>query len=175
MRLPSASWPSTSAAASRRRRTAAGGRAAGRVRPPGSPGTAASGRGAYDFASVQSSPTPTSTTSGGSSSYAPHISSRTSSRTAATSVAGTSSRSSSCTWRTSRAARPSAREPPVDRDHRDLDHVRRGALHDGVDGEPLAERARLTVPRPELRDRPAPAEQGPHLPVALGLLASCAR
>ena len=58
---------------------------------------------------AQSSPTPTSTASGGSSGYAPTISSRTSSRTAETSVSGTSSRSSSCTWRTSRAPRPSSR------------------------------------------------------------------
>src|SRR5207253_7208287 len=43
------------------------------------------------FASCQSSPTPMSTASGGSSGYAPHISSRTSSRIALVSASGTSS------------------------------------------------------------------------------------
>ena len=64
---------------------------------------------AHDLASLQSSPTPISTASGGSSGYARHISSRTSSRTGPTSASGTSSRSSSCTWSTSRAPRPSSR------------------------------------------------------------------
>src|SRR5439155_11691025 len=54
------------------------------------------------LASLQSSPTPMSTPSGGSRSYAPHISERTSSRTALTSASGTSSSSSSWTWRSSR-------------------------------------------------------------------------
>src|SRR6478672_12964873 len=60
------------------------------------------------LASAQLSPTPTSTASAGSRSYAPHISARTSSFTFETSTSGTSSRSSSCTWRTSRALLPSS-------------------------------------------------------------------
>src|SRR5437763_2751648 len=64
---------------------------------------------AHDLVSCQSSPAPTSTASGGSSSYAPHISSRTRSFTAATSFSGASSRSSSWICSTSRAARPSSR------------------------------------------------------------------
>src|SRR5204862_3543634 len=64
---------------------------------------------AHDLASCQSSPAPTSTASGGSSSYPPHISLRTSSLTAATSFSGASSRSSSSISSTSRARPPPAR------------------------------------------------------------------
>jgi hypothetical protein len=49
------------------------------------------------LASCQSSPAPTSTSSGGSSGNAPHISSRRSSFTAETSASGASTSSSSCT------------------------------------------------------------------------------
>ena len=67
-------------------------------------------------------------------------------------------------------ASPLLAQPVVDPDHRDLDHVRRRSLHDRVDGEPLAERARLPVADADLGDRPAPAEQRRHVAVALGLL-----
>ncbi len=70
---------------------------------------------------------------------------------------GTSSSSSSCTWSTSRAPLPSSREPPRDADHRDLDDVRVRALHDEVDGDALAEAARL---RGSTRAARAPAGDG---------------
>ena len=61
-------------------------------------------------------------------------------------------------------------QPVVDPDHRHLDHVGRRALHDRVDREPLAERARLPVADADLRDRPAAAEQRRHVAVPLRLL-----
>ena len=67
-------------------------------------------------------------------------------------------------------ASPLLAQPLVDADHRHLDDVRRRALHDRVDGEPLAERARLPVADADLRNRPAAAEQRRHVAVALGLL-----
>ena len=56
-------------------------------------------------------------------------------------------------------------QPFVDPDHRHLDHVCRCSLHDGVDGEPLAKRARLSVRGAELGDRPPAAEEGRHVAV----------
>ena len=122
------------------------------------------------LASAQLSPTPMSTTSGGSSSKAPHISVLTSSRTALTSDPGTSSSSSSCTWSTRRVARPSSRSRSVNADHRHLDDVRVRPLHDEVDGEALAERAGLAVSGSDLRNGPAPPEQRRHVAVPRRLL-----
>src|SRR5919198_5357492 len=58
----------------------------------------------------------------------------------------------------------------MNRDHRLLDDVRVRPLHDEVDGETLAERARLPVRRTDFRRRPAPAEQARRVAVALRLL-----
>ena len=58
----------------------------------------------------------------------------------------------------------------MDPHHRDLDDVCGGALHHRVDGEPLAQAARLTVRRADLGHRPPPAEQRRHVAVALRLL-----
>ena len=91
------------------------------------------------FAESQSSPTPTSTARGGSSSKQPTISRRTSSVAASISAAGPSNRSSSWICRTSRVSRPDSARASGSR-HRQLDDVRRGALDHGVDGQALAER-----------------------------------
>ena len=60
-------------------------------------------------------------------------------------------------------------EAVVGADHRHLDHVGGGALHDGVDCEPFTEGARLPVRRAQLRDRPPPPEQRRHIAVRGGL------
>src|SRR2546423_226059 len=61
-------------------------------------------------------------------------------------------------------------ERVVGTDHRDLDDVRGRALDDRVDGQALAELARLPVARADLRDLAAAAEQRAHVAVLLGLL-----
>ena len=67
-------------------------------------------------------------------------------------------------------ASPLLPQPLVDAHHRHLDDVGVRALHDEVDREPLAERARLAVRGAELLNRPAPADQARRVAVALGLL-----
>ena len=57
-------------------------------------------------------------------------------------------------------------EPAVDADHRHFDDVGVRALHDEVDREPLAQRPGLAALGPDLRNRPAPAEQAGHVAVS---------
>src|SRR4051794_20774451 len=61
-------------------------------------------------------------------------------------------------------------QPACDVDHRDLDDVRIRALHDEVDGDALAEAARLAVRRADLGYRPTPPEQRRHVAVLLRLV-----
>ena len=67
-------------------------------------------------------------------------------------------------------ASPLLAQPVVDPHHRHLDDVGVRALHDEVDGEPLAERARLPVRGAQLRHRAPPAEQARRVAVARGVL-----
>src|SRR5207247_10008924 len=61
-------------------------------------------------------------------------------------------------------------EAAMDVHHRHLDDVGRRPLHHRVDREPLAERARLPVGRPDLGHRPPPAEERRHMAVPPRLL-----
>ena len=131
-------------------------------------GSSRVGERAY-FASAQLSPAPTSTARGGSSGYAPTISARTSSLTPVTSVSGTSSKQLVVHLEDEARAPALGAKAVVSADHRHLDHVGGGALHDGVDGQPLAERSRLTVRGAELRDRATSSEQRRHVAVRRGL------
>ena len=55
-------------------------------------------------------------------------------------------------------ARESLRQRRIQPNHRDLDEVRRGPLHDGVDSDPLSEGALGGIPRLDLRNRSPAAE-----------------
>src|SRR5437660_802018 len=81
-----------------------------------------------------------STPSAGSSAYAPHTSSRTSSPTAEISPAGTSRSSSSSTWSTSRAAPPPSRRRRRVDGHAEDDRVAMHRL-----GEDVREDAQLDL------------------------------
>ena len=81
------------------------------------------------------------------------------SRARSASSAGPSNSSSSWICRTAASRRPGVAQRVVGAHHRDLDHVGRGALDDGVDGEPLAELAHLAVARAQLGDLAAAPEQ----------------
>ena len=60
-------------------------------------------------------------------------------------------------------------QPAVHTDHRHLDQIGSCSLHDRVDGEALAERARLPVGRAKLGDRAPATEQGGHEPIGARL------
>ncbi len=100
----------------------------------------------------------------------------TSAATVSTSAAGTSSTSSSWTVSSRRAARVLGAQAAVDRDHRELEEVRRGALDAGVDRDPAAVVAHGEVGARELRQVAHAAVEGLDPAVALGRgegLAAC--
>ena len=118
----------------------------------------------------QSSPTLTSTVSGTSSGRAPSMVSRTIGASRSTSSRGTSSSSSSWTWRSVRARKPSSASRSCEPDHRDLHDVRGRPLDRHVDGHPLACPAKRRVAGAQLGDLALPAEQRRDEALALGRL-----